>query len=342
MPKASHSAASPSLLSIRFLAEKESHPTPQTIGRKTITRLSRKSSQSPQSLTAIHPKLRKAVVLLWDRESSFRNPATLDLTTKETPMSDEQPAGQQPEPTPSRKGIGGPRAPEGRRRASLNACRTLITSKIHLCSPEEQPAFDAHMAAYKEALAPVGILETELVAEISKMKWRLKRASSAEDSIFSQAHLDYADDMQSGHPAVDSCLVEGKVWKEQAHNLILIPLYETRMRRAVEKDMAALQALQEKRKASYARAQAEAIRLMELAESQNEDYVSWGGFPARLRARAVRFFASRPAPRNRPRCPPQPFLGRQQAPPDVPESCLTNANLTENLTNGQAELKTHA
>ena len=187
-------------------------------------------------------------------------------------MSDEQPAGQQPEPTPSRKGIGGPRAPEGRRRASLNACRTLITSKIHLCSPEEQPAFDAHMAAYKEALAPVGILETELVAEISKMKWRLKRASSAEDSIFSQAHLDYADDMQSGHPAVDSCLVEGKVWKEQAHNLILIPLYETRMRRAVEKDMAALQALQEKRKASYARAQAEAIRLMELAESQNEDY----------------------------------------------------------------------
>ena len=100
------------------------------------------------------------------------------------------------------------------------------------------------MAAYKEALAPVGILETELVAEISKMKWRQKRASSAEDSIFSQAHLDYVDDMQSGHPAVDSCLVEGKVWKEQAQALILISLYETRMRRALEKDMAALQALQ--------------------------------------------------------------------------------------------------
>ena len=113
-------------------------------------------------------------------------------------MSDEQPAGQQPEPTPSRKGIGGPRAPEGRRRSSLNACKTFITSKIHLCSPEEQPAFDArYMAAYKEALAPVrNPGDIELVAEISKMKWRLKRASSAEDSIFSQAHLDYADDMR--------------------------------------------------------------------------------------------------------------------------------------------------
>jgi hypothetical protein len=141
-------------------------------------------------------------------------------------MSDEQSLDQQPEATPSRKGIGGPKTAEGRRRSSLNACKTLITSKIHLCSPEEQPAFDAHMAAYKEALAPVGILETELVAEISKMKWRQKRASSAEDSIFSQAHLDYADDMQSGHPAADSCLVEGKVWKEQAETLILISLYK--------------------------------------------------------------------------------------------------------------------
>ena len=94
------------------------------------------------------------------------------------------------------------------------------------------------MAAYKEALAPIGILETELVAEIAKMKWRYKRAASVEDSIFAQGHLDYANDMESGHPAVDSCLAEGKVWKEQAKNLILISLYETRMRRAVEKDMA--------------------------------------------------------------------------------------------------------
>ncbi len=187
-------------------------------------------------------------------------------------MSDQQPLDQQPEAAPSRKGIGGPKTFEGRRRSSLNACKTLITSKIHLCSPEEQPAFDAHMAAYREALAPIGILETELVAEIAKMKWRCKRAASVEDSIFAQGHLDYANGMESGHPAVDSCLAEGKVWKEQAKNLILISLYETRFRRAVEKDMAELQVLQERRKASYARAQDEAIRLLQLALSQGKDY----------------------------------------------------------------------
>jgi hypothetical protein len=188
-------------------------------------------------------------------------------------MSDEQQSStQQPEPAPSRKGLGGPKTVEGRRRSSLNAIKTLITSKVHLCSPEEQPAYDAHMAAYKEALAPVGILETELVAEISKLRWRLKRASSVEDSLFSMGHLEHANHMNTGDNAVDSCLAEGMVWKEQAHNLLLISLYETRMRRAVEKDMAALEAMQNKRKEAYAQAQNEAIRLAQLAASEGEEY----------------------------------------------------------------------
>jgi hypothetical protein len=179
---------------------------------------------------------------------------------------------QQPEATPAQKAPGGPKTSEGRRRSSLNACKTLITSKVHLCSPAEQPAFDAHMAAYKEALAPVGILETELVVEIAKMKWRCKRASSVEDSIFSSGHLEHAHNMNTGDDAVDSCLAEGQVWKEQAKNLMLLSLYETRMRRAIEKDMAALQAMQTQRKASYSRAQDEAIRLLQLALSEDEDY----------------------------------------------------------------------
>jgi hypothetical protein len=128
------------------------------------------------------------------------------------------------------------------------------------------------MAAYKEALAPVGILETELVAEIANMKWRCKRASSVEDSIFAQGHLDHANNMNTGDGAVDSCLAEGLVWKEQAKNLLLISLYETRMRRAVEKETAALQVLQEKRKASYSRAQDEAIRLLQAALARGEEY----------------------------------------------------------------------
>jgi hypothetical protein len=179
---------------------------------------------------------------------------------------------QEAEASPSRKGMGGPKTSEGRRRSSLNACKFLITSKVHLCSPEEQPAYDAHMAAYKEAYGPVGILETELVVEIAKGKWRCKRASSVEDSIFAQGHLDHSPEMESGHPAVDSCLAEGKVWKEHSHSLMLISLYEARLRRSVEKDMAALEAMQAKRKEAYSRAQDQAIRLAQLAASEGEEY----------------------------------------------------------------------
>jgi hypothetical protein len=128
------------------------------------------------------------------------------------------------------------------------------------------------MAAYKEAFAPVGILETELVAEIAKMKWRCKRSASVEDSIFAQGHLDHANNMNTGDDAVDSCLAEGMVWKEQSGNLLLISLYETRMRSALQKDMAALQVLQIKRQEAYSRAQDEAIRLAQLAASQGEEY----------------------------------------------------------------------
>jgi hypothetical protein len=59
---------------------------------------------------------------------------------------------------------------------------------------------------------------------------------------------------------------------ERAHTLILISLYETRLRRAVEKEIAALEAMQTKRKEAYSRAQDEATRLAQLAASEGEKY----------------------------------------------------------------------
>ena len=66
-------------------------------------------------------------------------------------------------------------------------------------------------------------------------------------------------------------VAEGNVWKEQSHTPIPISLYETRPRRAVEKEVAVLQSVQEKRKEAYARAQDEAIRLAQRAASKGEE-----------------------------------------------------------------------
>jgi hypothetical protein len=59
---------------------------------------------------------------------------------------------------------------------------------------------------------------------------------------------------------------------------MLISLYETRLRRAVEKDIAALEAMQTKRKEAYSRAQDEAIRLAQLAAAEGQDYYPDGDF----------------------------------------------------------------
>jgi hypothetical protein len=70
---------------------------------------------------------------------------------------------------------------------------------------------------------------------------------------------------------VPCCFSSSRI-AEHSHTLILISLYETRLRRAVEKEIAALEAMQTKRKEAYSRAQDEAIRLAQLAASEGEKY----------------------------------------------------------------------
>jgi hypothetical protein len=101
---------------------------------------------------------------------------------------------------------------------------------------------------------------------------------------------------------------------------VLISLYETRIRRTVEKDVAALQAMQAQRKASYSRAQDEAIRRLQLALSQGEAYDPGEDFLPASAHGGVRFFSPRTGPRHRPQKPHQPLLRRQQAHPMFPKA----------------------
>lgn len=72
----------------------------------------------------------------------------------------------------------GPRTESGKARASLNARHHQLTAKTYIAPPEEMQAYDAHCAAWREALQPAGIQERELVEEIARDKWRLKRAAA--------------------------------------------------------------------------------------------------------------------------------------------------------------------
>jgi hypothetical protein len=166
----------------------------------------------------------------------------------------------------------GSRTEVGKRRANLHAIRHSITGRVHIATPEESAAFDKHCRTYHEALQPAGLLEPQLVQEIAEDKWRLKRIRTIEDSIFAQGHHDHVDELPSGNPEVDAALAEGKTWIEQARSLQLLTLYESRIRRAIEKHTAEFKAMQAEPKAAHAQAQREAIALSQLATSEGHVY----------------------------------------------------------------------
>jgi hypothetical protein len=166
----------------------------------------------------------------------------------------------------------GPRTPAGKRRASFNAFRHGLTSKVHVHTPEESEAFRAHCQGYHAELAPVGIQESDLVQLIAEDRWRLKRARSIESNIFAAGINAHAGETESGNEEIDNALAEGKTWIEQSKFLALITLYEQRINRAIEKNSSALRALQTARREAYKQAQQEAINLMHEAQFRGEEY----------------------------------------------------------------------
>jgi hypothetical protein len=179
--------------------------------------------------------------------------------------------GQDPPAEPPQK-KGGPRTPEGKRRSSLNATRHQLTSKVYIATPEESSVFNAHMAAYREALAPVGFLEEELSTLIAMDRWKIKRALMIENSIFAQGYIDHAEAIDVDSSQVAEALAEAKTWIAQAPSLSLLNTYEGRISRRADKNIAQFTAMQAQRKEAYAFAQREAIKLVQLAEVEGTVY----------------------------------------------------------------------
>jgi hypothetical protein len=201
----------------------------------------------------------------------------------------------------------GPRTEAGRQRSSLNAYRNGLNGQIVCSTPEELSAFKLFCSEIREELAPVGPIERFLAKSVSENMYRLERARSVENGIWADGFREHVDEIESGHPEVDTALSASRTFLEHAHEISLISTYEGRLRRAVEKDEARLQARQEARKAKHEHAVEQAEILVEHAESKGEVYepgedftpaADHGGFVfstpeiARRRDRQARFRAA--------------------------------------------------
>ncbi|HEY6346731.1 MAG TPA: hypothetical protein VIY49_35015 [Bryobacteraceae bacterium] len=186
----------------------------------------------------------------------------------------------------------GPTTQEGKKRARLNAFRHGLTGQIIVHTPEDEQAFTKHCDGIREALGPIGALETNLAQAIAEDYWRLNRARALENSIFALGQSEHLPE-DSDHAELDAALAQGRTWMAHAHQLHLLTTYENRIRRSVEKNTAELRALQAERKAAIERAEEEARLLVQLAEAEGGDYDPATDFPPE--SQPLGFVFSRPA-----------------------------------------------
>jgi hypothetical protein len=169
---------------------------------------------------------------------------------------------------------------EGKKRSRLNALRHGITGQVTTMTDEDRAAHDKLSQALMKDLAPEGAMETQLAQRVATDSWRLNRISAIEDNLFALGQLQHGGQACPDVPQIDAALTTAHVFTLQSKQLQLLTLYEQRINRAIQKNLAVLQSLQATRKAQHEAAMKEAAPLLKLSEMRGLEYFpAKDGFP---------------------------------------------------------------
>ncbi len=158
-----------------------------------------------------------------------------------------------------------------RSRRAFNAYRHGLTGQIHILTEKDQLAYEKHCAGIRESLSPQTPLEASIVQSIADDRWRLHRAASFEDTLFA-VEMSGPDELATGNEEVDSAFAMAKAWLAKGKSIELISLYETRIHRNLEKNMAELRRLKAERETALQQALEEAETEAQIAEYKGEPY----------------------------------------------------------------------
>jgi hypothetical protein len=181
----------------------------------------------------------------------------------------------------------GPKTPEGKRRSSLNSLRSGITGQIHSLPAEDLAVYQKQLDEILAEYNPVGPTERFYAASVAENMFRISRCRALENGMFANGFREHIDCIDAGHPEVDASLAGARTFEEQGRQIALLSVYEGRLRRTLEKDLAALKALQVERKEKYERAADQATAFVRYAVAREEEYepgddfqpaTDWGGF----------------------------------------------------------------
>jgi hypothetical protein len=200
----------------------------------------------------------------------------------------------------------GPKTQDGRNRSRVNALRHGLTGQVTTMTDEDRAAHDKLSKALIASLAPEGAMETQLAQRIATDSWRGhidemaspyprdllaksstggRRAAAIEDNLFALGLHEHsgkfsADPEQPGYAQIDAAFTTARVFTLESKQPQLLTLYEQRINRSIQKNLAMLQSLQAVRKAEHEAAMKEAAALLKLSEMSDVEYAPANdGFP---------------------------------------------------------------
>jgi hypothetical protein len=137
---------------------------------------------------------------------------------------------------------------------------------------EDRTAHNQLTKAIVESLKPEGAMEIQLAHRIATDSWRLNRASAIEENLYALGISHHGGHAHSEHAQIDAALTTARVFTMESKQLQLLTLYEQRLNRGLQKNLALLQSLQTTRKAEHEIAMKEAANLLRLSEMRGLEY----------------------------------------------------------------------
>lgn len=148
----------------------------------------------------------------------------------------------------------GPKTPEGRQRSSRNAIRHGLTAQQVVVAHESRPEFEALKAAIIDELQPATEIESQLVDDLIKYRWRLGRIVRIETATFDIKLAAQERWVDREYPNADTDVRLALAFESLADgpSLKLLDRYEARFRRAYDRTLTTLRTLQTERRAQEA------------------------------------------------------------------------------------------
>jgi len=167
----------------------------------------------------------------------------------------------------------GPTTDAGRNRSRSNAFRHGLTGQVTTMTEEERVAHDKFSKAIIQDLDPRGAMEIQLAMRVATDSWRLNRISAIEDNLYALGLSEHGGKQNLENVQIDAALTTAYVFTLESKQLQLLTLYEQRLNRAVEKNLALLKSLQAERKTQRETAMNQAATLLKLSEMNGIEYI---------------------------------------------------------------------